>query len=75
MGLMNASQQFQQMMDEVLTPVRDVATGYIDDILVGTSVREGENILDAHARDLHRVLEILQTQKNGVRSQQSQTFR
>ena len=37
MGLMNASGQFQQMLDDQLQGVRDVADGYIDDIAVGTS--------------------------------------
>ena len=74
MGLMNASQQFQQMMDDVLTPVRDVATGYIDDILVGTTAENGENLLEAHARDLHRVMDILQTQKMVVDTQKTKLF-
>ena len=60
MGLMNASQQFQQMIDDILTPVKDIATGYVDDILVGTTAAEGENLLEAHARDLDRVLSLLQ---------------
>ena len=51
MGLMNASQQFQQMMDEILQPVADVATGYIDDILVGPTAQPGEDLIEAHARD------------------------
>jgi hypothetical protein len=63
MGLMNASQQFQQMMDDILTPVSDVATGYIDDILVGTTAQTGEDLLETHARDLKRVLDVLQTQQ------------
>ena len=74
MGLMNASQQFQQMMDDILTPVKDIATGYIDDILVGTSVNEGENLLEAHARDLTRVMDILQTQQMVVDPQKAKLF-
>ena len=74
MGLMNASQQFQQMLDDILTPVHDIATGYIDDILVGTSVDPGEDLLDAHARDLHRVLDILQIQRLVVDPQKAHLF-
>ena len=74
MGLMNASQQFQQMIDDVLTPVKDIATGYIDDILVGTSVKKGGNLLQAHTRDLHRVMDILQTQKMVVDPQKAKLF-
>ena len=59
MGLTNASQQFQQMMEDRLFPVRDVADPYIDDILVGTLVEPGEDLLHAHDRDLRRVLEVL----------------
>ena len=58
MGLMNASQQFQMMMEERLYPVRDIASPFIDDILVGTSVGEEEDLLMAHDRDVRRVLEI-----------------
>jgi len=59
MGLKNASQQFQQMLDEVLRPVKDTAIAYIDDILVGTRVEEGEDLLEKHDRDLRRVMEVL----------------
>eukprot|EP00667_Euglena_gracilis_P000113 EG_transcript_113 len=62
MGLTNAPQQFQQMIDDRLTPVRDIATGYIDDILVGTTVGEGEDLVGAHEKDLRRVLEVLKTE-------------
>ena len=59
MGLQNASQQFQQMMDDRLQSVRDVASPYIDDILVGTWVDPGEDLLAAHDRDIRKVLELL----------------
>ena len=59
MGLMNASTQFQQMMDDRLEPVRDIADAYIDDVLVGTFVNDGEDPRDAHLRDLRRVLDLL----------------
>ena len=44
MGLANASQQFQQMMDDVMEPVSDVATPFIDDVLIGTRAEEGEDL-------------------------------
>ena len=59
MGLQNASQQFQQMMDDMLHPVMDVASPYIDDILIGTWVDPGEDLLKAHNRDVRKVLELL----------------
>ena len=63
MGLSNASQQFQQMMEDRLAPVRDIADAFIDDVLVGTKVEEGEDLIAAHERDLRRVLEILKKEK------------
>ena len=60
MGLKNASDQFQRMMDDVLDPVKDVADCYIDDIVVGTRVEEGGGDLMAqHEVDLRRVMEVL----------------
>jgi hypothetical protein len=41
MGLMNSSQQFQQMMEDRLKSVSEFTTPFIDDILVGTSAEEG----------------------------------
>ena len=63
MGLTNAPQQFQQMIDDRLEPVKDIATPYIDDILVGTTVGEGEDVLQAHDRDLRRVMKTLEEEK------------
>jgi hypothetical protein len=74
MGLMNASQQFQQMMDDRLQSVRDIATPYIDDILVGTSIGEGEDLLAAHDRDLRRVLKILEEEKLVVDPKKANLF-
>jgi hypothetical protein len=59
MGLTNASQQFQQLMEDRLHPVRDVCDPYIDDIIVGTWVDPGEDLFTAHDRDVRRVLELL----------------
>ena len=59
MGLKNAPQQFQQMIDWVLAPVRDIAVAYIDDILIGTRVEEGQDLLEQHLRDVRRVLKRL----------------
>ena len=47
------------MMDDRLQTVRDVASPYIDDILVGTWVDPGEDLLEAHDRDVRKVLELL----------------
>ncbi len=59
MGLKNASQQFQQLLDDCLKEVSDIATGNIDDILVATRRVDTEDLLDTHERDLRKVLQIL----------------
>ena len=59
MGLQNASQQFQQQMQDRLHPVRDIADAYVDDIIIGTWVETGEDLLKAHDRDIRRVLKLL----------------
>ena len=63
MGLMNAGVQFQQMMDDRLQPVSDVASPYIDDIIVGTKVEQGEDPIEVHKKDLLRVLQLLAKEK------------
>ena len=60
MGLMNASQQFQQMMDDRLAGVSDVATPFIDDIIIGTWVGPGEDLNAKHREDIFRVLDVLE---------------
>ena len=59
MGLQNASQQFQRLMEDRLHHVSDIADPYIDDIIIGTWVEPGEDLLAAHDRDVRRVLQLL----------------
>ena len=47
------------MMDDRLQPVRDCADPYIDDIIVGTPAREEEDLIEAHDRDVRRVMDLL----------------
>ena len=63
MGLKNAAIQFQMMVDDRLEPVRDIADVYIDDIIVGTRVGEGEDLIAAHDKDLRRVLQLLEKEQ------------
>ncbi len=56
MGLTNASQQFQQLTEDRLQSVKDVADPYIDDIIIGSWVPPGEDLFEAHDRDIRRVL-------------------
>ena len=59
MGLKNASVQFQHMMDDILSSVKDIANCYIDDIIVGTKVVEGEDLFAKHDQYLRKVLDLL----------------
>ena len=59
MGLKNAPGQFQRMMDDVLSPVSDKTTPYIDDVLVGTQAVEGEDLYENQNRDVRRTLDCL----------------
>ena len=59
MGLTNASQQFQQLMEDRLQSVNKIADPYIDDIIVGTWVEPGQNLFEQHDRDIRQVLELL----------------
>ena len=63
MGLKNGAIQFQMMVDDRLEPVKDIADAYIDDIIVGTRVEDGEDLIAAHDRDLRRVLEVLKKEQ------------
>jgi hypothetical protein len=59
MGLKNASQQFKQMMEDRLSPVRHCTDPFIDYIIMGTHVLPGQDLLEAHDRDLRRIMDVL----------------
>ena len=42
-----------------MAPVGDIADCYIDDIIIGTQVKPGETLFEAHDRDVRRVLNLL----------------
>ena len=66
MGLKNASQQFQAMVEDRLEPVRDVADPFVDDIVIGSKVdthKPSIDLIDKHYLDIRRVLEILKKEK------------
>jgi len=63
MGLKNAGQQFQAMVEDRLEPVRDIADPFIDDIVVGTKVEPHEDPIEKHYQDIRRVLDILAREK------------
>ena len=59
MGLKNAPIQFQQMMDDLMGDCKDVCDVYMDDLIVGSRMVEGEDLLDTHDRDVRKVLNTL----------------
>ena len=59
MGLKNAPGQIERMMDDVLSPVSDTTTPYIDDVLVGTQAVAGEDLYENHDRVVRRTLDCL----------------
>jgi len=63
MDLTNAGLQHQQMLDDRLRPVSDIADPYIDDILIGTWVGEGEDLVAQHYVDVRRVLDSLKKEE------------
>ena len=63
MDLTNAGLQHQQMLDDRLRPVSDIADPCIDDILLGTWVGEGEDLVAQHNVDVRRVLDLLKKEE------------
>ena len=58
MGAKNGNAAFQRMMEDLLGPVRDCADPFVDDIIIGSgtgNMTENE-LIDAHEKDLRRVL-------------------
>ena len=60
MGLMNTSSQIQRIIDDRLSYVAETTTPFIDDILIGTTATEEEDILEKHDRDLRRTLDLME---------------
>ena len=65
MGLRNGVPIFQRVIEHCLQPVGDVASPYVDDIIIGTKPCEGgqEGLLAQHDKDLRRVLDVLHEQR------------
>jgi len=66
MGLTNAPQIFQRVMEHCLEPVVDIARPFFDDILVGTDGADGMSwaeLVELHDKDLRRLLDVLRDQK------------
>ena len=58
MGAKNGNAAFQRMMEDLLGPVRDCADPFVDDIIIGSGTEDmtQDELIEAHEKDLHRVL-------------------
>ena len=58
MGAKNGNAAFQRMMEDLLGPVRDCADPFVDDIIIGSGTENmtEDELMDAHEKDLRRVL-------------------
>ena len=61
MGVTNGKAAFQQMLENLLEPVRDCADPFVDDVIIasGDPSMSYEELLEAHERDVTRVLDLL----------------
>ena len=75
MGLKNGVAIFQRVIEYCLEEVRDVADPYVDDIIVGTEWKGSwEATVEAHEKDLRRVLEKLAHHKMVVDGKKCKFF-
>ena len=62
MGAKNGNAAFQRMMEDLLGPVRDCADPFVDDIIIGSGTEDvtEDELIEAHEKDLRRVLSELE---------------
>ena len=61
MGITNGYATFQRMLENLLEPVRDCADPFVNDVIIasGDPSMSYNELLDAHERDITRVLDLL----------------
>ena len=61
MGVTNGNSAFQRMLENLLEPVRDCASPFVDDVInaSGDPSMSYDELLEAHERDVTRVLDLL----------------
>ena len=61
MGARNGNAAFQRMMKDLLPPVPDCADPFVDDIIIGSGTEDmtDDELIEAHEKDLRRVLGVL----------------
>ena len=57
MGVTNGNAVFQRMLENLLEPVRDCADLFVDDVIIASG--DYEELLEAHERDVTRLLDLL----------------
>ena len=65
MGVSNGNATFQRMLENLLEPVRNCADPFVDDVIIasGDPSMSYEELLEAHERDVTRVLDLLARHK------------
>ena len=60
MGVTNGNAAFQRMLENLLEPVRDCADPFVDDVIIasGDPSMSYDELLEAHERDVTRVLDL-----------------
>ena len=60
-GAKNGNAAFQRMMEDLLQPARDCADPFVDDIIIGSGSEDmtADELIEAHEKDLRRVLGVL----------------
>ena len=58
MGAKNGNAAFRRMMEDLLGPVRDCVDPFVDDIIIGSGTEDmtEDELIEAHEKDLRRVL-------------------
>ena len=61
MGVSNGNAAFQRMLENLVAPVRDCADPFVDDVIIasGDPSMNYDELLEAHERDVTRVLDLL----------------
>ena len=61
MGVTNGNAAFQRMLENLVEPVRDCAEPFVDDVIIasGDPSMSYDKLLEAHERDVTRVLDLL----------------
>ena len=61
MGVTNGNAAFQRMLESLLEPVRDCADPFVEDVIIasGDPSMTCDEVLEAHERDITRVLYLL----------------